>query len=186
MLEPEYIATTHGYRCHYTPTIMDGPTFRWGDDRFEISAGRHGVTFSGYSSQLKLADINQLIRVIGVASHISSVLAKNDRDVASVKKSIQEHAMIIMHSEKRTAAVRSGPRPILIDRGEESEGDATSVEDRPETGIQAGLSEMLTAAQAIARFVRETADDVEPTNSPEEVAEWADDLCADIATLAAE
>jgi len=50
----------------------------------------------------------------------------------------------------------------------------------------AALDEMVSNAQIIAAFVRQISAGETPTHTADEVLEWADDLVADLATLADE
>jgi hypothetical protein len=49
-----------------------------------------------------------------------------------------------------------------------------------------GIAKMLQSAEAIAEHMKALAESREPEHSDDEVAEWAEDLCADIATVEAE
>lgn len=91
MLDAEVIATTAGYQCRYTPTVMSGPVFRWarpGDD-FEVSASRDGVLLSGHGRILDETGIATLAYLLGVAQHAYHLLAANDRGTEAVKAMIR-------------------------------------------------------------------------------------------------
>lgn len=43
-MDAEVIARNYGCECRYTPTVMDGPVFRWSHHGWEMaSASRNGV-----------------------------------------------------------------------------------------------------------------------------------------------
>jgi hypothetical protein len=68
----------YGYPCRYTPTVCDGPVFRWGRD-FEISASRNGVMVHGASWCMKNIVVDRLRCILAVALGVHEQLAENDR-----------------------------------------------------------------------------------------------------------
>lgn len=92
MFKPDIVATTHGWECRYTPTIMSGPVFRWsrgsatrGD--LEVSAGREGVCVSGYGDPMKTA--GPFIAVVQLAERVHVHLDRNDRDTDGARAIIR-------------------------------------------------------------------------------------------------
>lgn len=83
MSDAEIVATTHGYACRYTPTVCDGPVFRWSpvNDRlgFEVSASRNGVMFHGASPCFGLEGLGRLAGVVKLAARVHTRLASDDR-----------------------------------------------------------------------------------------------------------
>ena len=90
MFEDKVIGTTAGWKCRYTPTICDGPVYRWSFGRQEVSASRNGVMTHG-GGQLMTPDsvLDGFLTVVGMASRISEILAKNDRETAYCERVIR-------------------------------------------------------------------------------------------------
>lgn len=84
----EPFATTHGYACRYTPTICDGPVFRWAMGRFEVSASREGVMVHGGGHLLTGAYLPGFLAVLALAERVYGVLARNDRETEFCKRVI--------------------------------------------------------------------------------------------------
>lgn len=94
MGDTEIVATNHGYACRYTPTVMDGPVFRWspaGDTRgrFEVSASRNGVMTHGGGLILQ---VGRFVAVLQLADLIAHVLNRNDRHTDAAKQMIRDAA----------------------------------------------------------------------------------------------
>lgn len=68
-----------GYPCEYTPTIQDGPVFRWGDEAFEVSASRNGVMISGHSPPLDQFAMRRFSGLLAVAEAVHLQLRRGDR-----------------------------------------------------------------------------------------------------------
>lgn len=70
--------TDHGAVCRYTPTICDGPVFRWQWCRgFEVSASRNGVVLSGDSPQMGESETDRLGNLIDVAASVHRQLDRS-------------------------------------------------------------------------------------------------------------
>lgn len=94
MGDPEIVATNHGYACRYTPTIMDGPVFRWAhgkDSQAVVSASRNGVMTHGGGLILH---VGPFLAVVQLADRIAHVLNRNDRDTDRAKKMIRDAAAL--------------------------------------------------------------------------------------------
>jgi hypothetical protein len=90
--DAEVIATTHGYACRYTPTICDGPVFRWSQGRFEVSASRNGVMVHGGGFLLVGPYLDSFRRVLSLAERVHARLASDDRGTDLCKQIIREAA----------------------------------------------------------------------------------------------
>lgn len=88
----EAFATTHGYACRYTPTICDGPVFRWAMGRFEVSASRNGVMIHGGGFLLSKAYLPGFRAVLDLAERVYGILASNDRETEFCKRVIRGDA----------------------------------------------------------------------------------------------
>lgn len=73
--DADVVAVNYGYTCRYTPTIMDGPVYRWGR---LMSASRNGVMVheSGVMDGTK---INQFCRLLAIATVVHEMLLRDDR-----------------------------------------------------------------------------------------------------------
>jgi len=67
-----------GYPCWYTPTICDGPVFRWGE-RCEVSASRNGVMIHGGTHVMQEHSVDRFVLLVRLAESIHRQLKKNDR-----------------------------------------------------------------------------------------------------------
>lgn len=92
MSDAEVIATTHGYACRYTPTICDGPVFRWGMGRFEVSASRNGVMVHGGGFLMTAVYLDSFRRLLNVAERVHNILARDDRETEFCKRVIRGDA----------------------------------------------------------------------------------------------
>jgi hypothetical protein len=94
-MEAEKVATTGGYDCRYTPTICDGPVFRWAPaywPGFEVSASRNGVMFHGPSPCFRESSLVGLLAVVALAERVHRYLSRDDRDTDWCKRVIREAA----------------------------------------------------------------------------------------------
>lgn len=68
MFDPDVIAPDHhGFRCEYTPTIMNGPVFRWKRGRHEwASASRDGVMLNT-PSPVAAAELGVVLKLLELA-----------------------------------------------------------------------------------------------------------------------
>lgn len=92
MGDAEIVATNHGYVCRYTPTVMDGPVFRWAhgkDSQAVVSASRNGVMTHGGGVIIHVADF---VAVVHLADGIAHVLNRNDRHTDAAKQMIRDAA----------------------------------------------------------------------------------------------
>ena len=79
-MSDDIVATTHGYACRYTPTIMSGPVFRWRCAfGFEVSASRDGVMFHGVSPCFGPSSLSDFRAVLTLAERVHCRLASDDR-----------------------------------------------------------------------------------------------------------
>jgi hypothetical protein len=70
-----------GFVCRYTPTIQDGPVFRWNrpTDDCEISASRKGVAVSGDFGTMNRDRLDKVVMTMHLAAQVYGQLAKDDR-----------------------------------------------------------------------------------------------------------
>jgi hypothetical protein len=94
--EPDVVGTFAGYECRYTPTVMDGPVFRWSRDHrrvsFEVSASRTGVMVHGPSPVLNSEGIARLVQLLSLAEDVYLILCNDDRAVDAAKRGIRAAA----------------------------------------------------------------------------------------------
>ena len=80
MIDAKIVRHDYGWKCRYTPTIMDGPVFRWSEPspypgHLEISASRNGVMLDGPSSCYQ--DLKNLYGVLNIAMQVHDGLKRN-------------------------------------------------------------------------------------------------------------
>jgi len=89
----DIVATTHGYDCRYTPTIMSGPVYRWAPaghrTGFEVSASRDGVMLHGGSPCLGGDGLAALRAVLLLAERVHERLASDDRGTDVCRRMIE-------------------------------------------------------------------------------------------------
>lgn len=95
-MSDDIVATTHGYDCRYTPTICDGPVFRWAPagrrTGFEASASRNGVMLHGASPCFNAESLSQLRAVLLLAERVHKRLASDDRGTDVCRRLIEREA----------------------------------------------------------------------------------------------
>lgn len=90
-MDDEIIAANYGVTCRYTPTIMDGPVFRWGNERGRdlVSASREGVMVNT-GGRAWGASLPRLVFIIQLAEQVYRLLDVNDRNTDGCKQIIQK------------------------------------------------------------------------------------------------
>lgn len=92
-MSDDIVATTHGYTCRYTPTIMSGPVYRWAPAGhrflFELSASRDGVMLHGGSPCLSGDGLAALRAVLLLAGRVHERLASDDRGTDVCRRLIE-------------------------------------------------------------------------------------------------
>lgn len=89
-MSDDIVATTHGYACRYTPTIMSGPVYRWRcPTGFEVSASRDGVMFHGPTPLFGPKGLAQLRAVLTLAERVHERLASDDRGTDVCRRLIE-------------------------------------------------------------------------------------------------
>lgn len=94
MFEPDVVGEFAGWVCHYTPTIMSGPVFRWSPKsdtarRFEVSASREGVMVQGGSPVMSGPTVFDFVQVLDLAGQTVHWLAETREDTNKVKAKIR-------------------------------------------------------------------------------------------------